>query len=448
MAIISQENEKEKSQNKNILKFSQNFQISKLLEKCNVKKAKGVGVTTVFNRLLSIAFTGRSLNRLLESHNLDGKKDVFYRFMNCVSANWYKFIRLLSTAVIACILNVNVEKELPVLILDDTIHKRDRSKNVELLTRVRDHNDGRYYRGFRCLTLGLHTADTFIPVDFRLLSSKKEESRINGMRTDLDKRTVGYQIRAKAISGAYEMAFDMIGKQHSGARHVLFDSWFSKPVMFKELLKMELHGIGMLKAEKGVFCRFLGKTYSLANLYAKVKDFLHKEGQYVTIGVELLDGTPFSITFVRSKQNKRDWLALGTTDMTLSGREVIGIYSRRWNIEVFFKTVKSFLGFAKECQCRSFDAVVCSVAIVFTRYLMLVWINNDSPKRESMGQLFFKLIDEMNVCSFSEALDMVIAEITRVIVHIDNFLDMSIRCFLNTLPDCFSAFRRSFSCET
>jgi hypothetical protein len=68
--------------------------------------------------------------------------------------------------------------------------------------------------------------------------------------------------------------------------------------------------------------------------------------------------------------------------MSLSGRQVITLYSRRRNIEVFFKTVKSFLGFAKERQSRSFDAIVCSVALVFTRYLILAWINKELFKNK------------------------------------------------------------------
>jgi len=57
-----------------------------------------------------------------------------------------------------------------VLILDDTVYKRNRNKKVELLTRVRDHNDGRYYFGFRCLILCFHLGNATIPLDLRLLS--------------------------------------------------------------------------------------------------------------------------------------------------------------------------------------------------------------------------------------------------------------------------------------
>ena len=177
MAIVTQERYEEKSRSQSIQRFARGMGICVLLEKSNIRKAKGVGVLAVFIILVSIAFSGKPLSKLLSDMGMPGSKDVIYRFMNSTSANWYKFIRLLSARVIA---KVQIFTEgLGVLILDDTLHKRNRSKNVELLTRVRDHNDGRYYRGFRCLTLCFHLGNATIPVDFRLLSSHKESTRIN-----------------------------------------------------------------------------------------------------------------------------------------------------------------------------------------------------------------------------------------------------------------------------
>ncbi|MDR1157314.1 MAG: transposase [Oscillospiraceae bacterium] len=69
--------------------------------------------------------------------------------------------------------------------------------------------------------------------------------------------------------------------------------------------------------------------------------------------------------------------------MSLSPQQVASLYARRWNIEVFFKTIKSCLGFARECQSRSFDAIVCSVAVVFTRHMILTWLNLGLPEPET-----------------------------------------------------------------
>jgi len=437
MAIVSQVILDEQCRSKTISCFAKEFNLAKLLDQANIRKARGIGVLAVFTHLLSVAFSGKSLNQLLDSGKLSGKKDVFYRFINSTSANWLKFIRLLSANIIVR-LNSFFSDDFGVLIVDDTIHKRDRSRKVELLTRVRDHNDGRYYRGFRCLALCFQIANAIIPVDFRILSSVLEKTRINGPRSDLDKRTNAYKIRQYATSNAFDMVYDMLGKQIGTVRHVLFDSWFAQPVMFKTLFGMGFHGVGMLQAKKGRLFRFKGKIYNLESLFAFAKPFILRDQGYAALGVELADGTPMAITFIQDKDNRRGWLAIGTTDLSLSPSQVISLYSRRWNIEVFFKTVKSCLGFARECQSRSFDAIVCSVTIVFTRHILLTWVNLGLPVPETDGQLFFRLFDEIRECTFNEALDIVIREIAVRFVDSDELQKSLVLEFLRTLPSYFN----------
>ncbi|MDR2572063.1 MAG: transposase [Oscillospiraceae bacterium] len=233
------------------------------------------------------------------------------------------------------------------------------------------------------------------------------------------------------------MVFDLLRKQRGLARHVLFDSWFSEPIVFKTLYEMGFHGLGMLPAKKTLY-RYKGKMYNLTALYALAKPFLHREQGFATIGVELRNGIPMSITFIRDSASKRNWLAIGTTDLSLSPKQVISLYSRRWNIEVFFKTVKSCLGFAKECQSRSFDAIVCSVSVVFTRHMILTWVNLGLPVPETDGQLFFRLFDELRECTFIEALDIVMRELAIRLVDSDNLLDMSVRDFIASIPSAFN----------
>jgi len=447
MAILTQEYYDEQCRSKSILQFAKEFKIARLLEQANIRKARGIGVLTVFIQLLAVAFSGKRLGQLLENGQFSGQKDVFYRFMNATSANWLKFIRLLSSNLVARIKGY-FSDDTGVMILDDTLHKRNRSKNVELLTRVRDHNDGRYYRGFRCLTLCFQIANAIVPLDFRLLSSFKEKTRINGSRQDLDKRSNGYKLRQYAVSNTYQMVYDMLARQRDLVRHVLFDSWFAEPVMFKTLCEMGFHGVGMLKAKKGACYRYKGKFYSLDALYALAKPFIRRGKAFTTLGVELRNGTPMSITFVRDDHGKRNWLAIGTTDLSLSPTQVISLYSRRWDIEVFFKTVKSCLGFAKECQSRSFDAIVCSVSIAFTRHMLLTWMNLGLPAPETDGQLFFRLFDEFRECTLPEAIQIVLRDLVALLVDSDEALQMSLRDFLAAIPCSFNVLQAFSICET
>jgi hypothetical protein len=137
--------------------FFHNQNLGQLLRQSNIRKEKGVCLDTLFQFMLSLVFTGKNLYRLLESPDTpaDIGKDTVYRLLNSVTANWRRFLLLLSTRVIVQkLLPLTDDTTTKVLIADDTLYSRDRSKRVELLARVHDHNTKRYLRGFRMLTLG------------------------------------------------------------------------------------------------------------------------------------------------------------------------------------------------------------------------------------------------------------------------------------------------------
>ncbi|MCI0184596.1 hypothetical protein MM817_02893 [Acidibacillus sp. S0AB] len=58
------------------------------------------------------------------------------------------------------------------------------------------------------------------------------------------------------------------------------------------------------------------------------------------------------IVFVKHRHKKREWLAILSTNVTLSFEEIIRIYGMQWDIEVFFNACKSLLRLDKEFQGR------------------------------------------------------------------------------------------------
>ncbi|MFB6055830.1 transposase, partial [Lactobacillus delbrueckii subsp. lactis] len=79
------------------------------------------------------------------------------------------------------------------------------------------------------------------------------------------------------------------------------------------------------------------------------------------------------------------------TDMTIDENEIIRIYGKRWDIEVFFKTCKSFLKLGTEYHGLSYDALTAHTAFVFLRYMfMSVEKRNDEDDR-TIGELFSTL---------------------------------------------------------
>ena len=84
--------------------------------------------------------------------------------------------------------------------------------------------------------------------------------------------------------------------------------------------------------------------------------------------------------------------------------EIIRIYGKRWQIEVFFKTCKSILNLIGECHSLSYDALTAHTAIVFLRYMLLSVEQRQNEDYRTLGELFFFLVDEMADITFYRSL--------------------------------------------
>lgn len=103
------------------------------------------------------------------------------------------------------------------------------------------------------------------------------------------------------------------------------------------------------------------------------------------------------------------------TNIEIDEDEIIRIYGKRWNIEVFFKVCKSYLRLAKECRALSYAAMTAQVAIVFTRYMMLSVENRESQDERSLGELFLYFSDELADITWLESLKLLM-ELFRAVM--------------------------------
>jgi hypothetical protein len=122
-----------------------------------------------------------------------------FRFLNSPRHNWRRFLLLLSAAVVQRMSRLTSDDRADVLIVDDSLFSRSRSKKVELLARVYDHMSHKFVRGFRMLTLGWSDGNSFVPIAFSLLSSENERNRLCGVEDSIDKRTCGYKRRKESM---------------------------------------------------------------------------------------------------------------------------------------------------------------------------------------------------------------------------------------------------------
>ncbi|MUV37072.1 hypothetical protein JNUCC1_00878 [Lentibacillus sp. JNUCC-1] len=384
------------------------LKVLKHLRNAGITKSFGFSCAYIFQLIFSLIFENKNWFRTLEGKRAADvpAKDTIYRFLNQSTFNWRRFLLSLVAYTISKVSKLTRHDRPKVLILDDSSYDRNRSKHVELLARCFDHASQkmRFYKGFRMLTLGWSDGATFLPVDFSLLSSKK--SKINGISESIDKRSSGYKRRQEALQTAPEQIPGMIKRAMNAgidASYVLMDSWFTQQPLVKDLTEQGLDVIGMVKKLKQ---RYLvdGKRVSLDELYRIAAPTDGKRGILRSIHTTQANGVPIKIVFVRNRNKKSDWLAILSTDCTLSDREIIRIYGMRWDIEVFFKTTKSLLKLQKEFQSRSYDALISHTTIVFARYIVLSWQNRCSTDDRTLGGIFYELCDEVNDLDWAVAL--------------------------------------------
>jgi len=463
MNTIITKNDTEKQFKSTINRFFKENKINYLLKQSNFSKEKGVPCGSLFKFIFLLVFTGKNLFRTLESKNIEVSfaKDTVYRFLNSTHFNWRKFLLLLSSSIIKNDIEpLTSDDRVNVLIVDDSFYSRTRSKSVELLANVFDHVDRKYKKGFRLLTLGWSDGNTFLPLAFTLLSSEKEKNRICPINQTTDKRSNGYKIKAEAIRKAPDVMIDLIKQAAAYAipgTYVLFDSWFTYPKTLIRILELKLHTIAMVKAMPNVFYGYGGKKLNLKSLYATLKKKRGKANVKASVIVEIgvdSQATPINakIVFVKNRNKSRSWLALISTDITLSDEEIIRIYGKRWDIEVFFKMNKSFLNLAKEFQGRSYDSMVAHTTIVFTRYIMLSMQSRNNEDLRTIGGLFFNCCDELQDILFLESIQIILGLLKNALheklsltkEQINSFMDY----FISTLPGCLKENLVFLSCES
>lgn len=434
-----------------ISSFFHNHSLGQLLRQSNIRKDKGVSLDTLFQFMLALAFTGKNLFRLLESSDTPEGigKDTAYRLLNSVTANWSRFLLLLSRRIIVQrLLPLTDETTTKVLIADDTLYRRDRSKKVELLARVHDHNTGRYLRGFRMLILGWSDGNSFVPMALSMLSSANEKNRLSPMRNDIDKRTNGYKRRRESMRKSTDVLVDMVSlamKAGTTARHLLVDSWFAFPATIRRIKTQGMHTVCMLKDTGKITYELQGWPLSLKSLYKSVRKRCGRAKVLaevlVTIGSDEQGiPVPAKIVFIRDRSSKK-WLALLSTDTTLTAEELVTLYKRRWDIEVFFKMAKSFLNLAKEFQSRSFDALVAHATLVCCRYIMLELAKRENADPRTLGSLFHAVCDEMRQIGYTEALALLLKLLEETLGNViglckEQTMQLILR-FIETLPTVF-----------
>ena len=443
---ITQDTQNDNQISKTIRRFFVRFHISSALKSANAYKTKGFSVVEVFQYLFLLVFSNRSMYmNLLTGRNTPAfAKDTVYRFMKMVQINWIRFTTILSGRIIReAIVPLDSEDRANVLIIDDSMFERNRSKKVELLTKVYDHAKHAYKFGFRMLTLGWSDGSTFLPVNSVLLSSENKRNRINEAAA-MDKRTVGYKRRQLSMQKGTNVMLELLKYAKSAAipaKYVLFDSWFSSPSSIHAVKGIGYEVIAMVKKTPKMFFRYNGEDMPLTAICSKNKKRRGRSRYLLSVMVDVVkDGKtiPAKVVYVRNRNKRKEYLCIISTDTGLDENEIIRIYGKRWGIEVFFKVCKSYLHLSKECRAISYDAMTAHTAVVFTRYMMLSLESRESNDERSLGELFLYFSDEMSDITWIQAFQLLFQMFRELLADnldiADDKIDALVDAFMDTVP--------------
>lgn len=242
------------------------------------------------------------------------------------------------------------------------------------------------------------------------------------------------------------------------AKYVLFDSWFSNP---KEIILIKnecgLDTIAMVKKSSKINYTFDGQKLNVKQIFSKCKKRPGRSRYLLSVIVTVTSKDengnertiPARIVCVRNRSNRKDWLAIICTNTELSEKEIIRIYGKRWDIEVFFKTCKSMLKLETGCRSLSYDAMTAYVSIVFTRYMLLSVEKRIDEDDRTAGELFYLMCDELQDITFSQSMSIIVQAFLDSVMESLRLTDEQISELLNRFYSRIPAYlRRSlpFSC--
>ena len=414
MSIVPLNLTDEKNVSGSIKNFISDFKIVALLRKCGGNKLKGIPFLVLFTYVLTNAFRKGSFYMQQHMGALQDSfsKNTYYRFMTNQKMNWLRFTTLLSERIInQHIRPLTSENRADCFVIDDSMYERTGYRRTELVSRVFDHVSMSYRKGFRLMTLGWTDGCSFLPINFSLLASSNAANTL-GVCNSFDKRSIAgkrrIMARKKGTTVMVQLLKTALDAGHR-AKYVLFDSWFSNPKQIVDIHNLGLDVIAMVKRSSKIRYLFNGESRNIKQIYAASKKRRGRSRYLLSVNVKIVrENTTVDarIVCVRNRSKAKDWLALICTDMSLSEQEIIRIYGKRWDIEVFFKTCKDSLQLSKEYHGLSYDGMTAHVAMVFARYMLLAVAKRDSEDDRTLGELFYITVAELEDITYSYSMNL------------------------------------------
>jgi hypothetical protein len=266
--------------------------------------------------------TATGLSRLLSCGISHDKITRFLSERTFSSANLWQIVKPLVRQV----QNANA-----VLVVDDSIAHKPHTDPSELIGWHYDHAMGTSVKGINFVTTLYCTNDVSLPVAFALVEKDEEFT---------DKKTGKIKRRATVSKNEhYRAMLRACVKNGIPFRYVLNDVWFAAADNMK-LIKTGLAKdfVMPLKSNRNVA---LSEQNKKDGRFQAVETLALEHGKAREV---YLEQVPFPLLLVKqvftNKDGSQGLLYLVTSDMTLDGDHIMGLYQERWQVEEYHKSLK------------------------------------------------------------------------------------------------------------
>ena len=99
-------------------------------------------------------------------------------------------------------------------------------------------------------------------------------------------------------------------------------------------------------------------------------------------------------------QTAKELIIFISTHLSLTGKEIIDIYKKRWNIEQGYKDLREYFGLGRE-ENRLYEALIARITLSMFTYNLLTYINRIKHEPQTLGQLFRDLECELEALAIS-----------------------------------------------
>ena len=334
-------------------------------------------------------------------------KDVYYRFLKQSRFNWRKLLQLSALRLIEKIEALHAIDEQCVLIIDDTVEPKYGKKIEGGCKAIWSNKEKRTIGGLNIVSLNYADSYCTFQLDFALRINQSRHKAPKEYTRKLHHRSNAYRRREEGLKGKNVLALEMVKRALDAgivADYLLVDSWYAKPEFILKAKEIGIDTVARL-ANNPKLWHFKGKYKSLQALY----DHYHKirrmqNGRYGKIRYRYFDMIAEHHTLGKVKllflHTSKELLIFISTDLSLSGKEIIDTYKKRWNIEQGYKDLREHFGLGKE-ENRLYEAIIARITLSMFTYNLVTTINRFHHEPKTLGELFRDLECELEALAIS-----------------------------------------------